>query len=147
MDESRRDEGPRPIPRSVGRSPVPVIGAAETIPGDRPNEATPVVPSPAARIGPSLHICGQCKSHLVQATQWQEITDEGWQLQLDCPNCRWRHRGTFSSVALAALEDQLDGGFDMLLRDLKRLTQANMTEEIERFAAALAMELILPEDF
>jgi len=35
----------------------------------------------------------------------------------------------------------------VLLRDLKRLTAANMTEEIERFAAALAIGLILPEDF
>ena len=34
-----------------------------------------------------------------------------------------------------------------MLTDLRRLTQANMTEEIERFAAALNADLILPEDF
>jgi hypothetical protein len=35
----------------------------------------------------------------------------------------------------------------VLLRDLKQLTTANMTEEIERFSLALATGLILPEDF
>ena len=34
-----------------------------------------------------------------------------------------------------------------MLSDLRRLTQANMAEEIERFAAALDADLILPEDF
>jgi hypothetical protein len=34
-----------------------------------------------------------------------------------------------------------------MLSDLRRLTHANMAEEIERFAAALHTDLILPEDF
>jgi hypothetical protein len=33
------------------------------------------------------------------------------------------------------------------MRDLKRLTKANMEEEIERFTLALGSDLILPEDF
>ena len=34
-----------------------------------------------------------------------------------------------------------------MLADLKRLTQANMAEEIDRFIGALNADLILPEDF
>jgi hypothetical protein len=83
----------------------------------------------------------------VQASDWEDAGDDRWQLRLECPNCGWSRRGTFSSLQLTALEDQLDGGFDVLLRDLKRLTTANMTEEIERLSSALASDLILPEDF
>jgi hypothetical protein len=95
----------------------------------------------------SLHICRRCDSQLVQASEWEEVAEECWQLRLECPNCGWYRRGTFSSGQLAALEDHLDVGFDVLLRDLKRLTAANMTEEIERLAGALESGLILPEDF
>ena len=34
-----------------------------------------------------------------------------------------------------------------MLSDLRRLTQANMSEDIDRFVAALRADLILPEDF
>ena len=34
-----------------------------------------------------------------------------------------------------------------MIADLQRLTQANMTADIDRFAAALDTDLILPEDF
>jgi hypothetical protein len=94
-----------------------------------------------------LHICRRCHSELVQPRDWKKAGQGRWHVRLECPNCGWRRRETFSSGQLTALEDQLDVGFDVLLRDLKRLTAANMTEEIERFAVALASGLILPEDF
>jgi hypothetical protein len=34
-----------------------------------------------------------------------------------------------------------------MLNDLRRLTQANMAEEIDRLSTALQTDLILPEDF
>lgn len=83
----------------------------------------------------------------MQPSGWEDAGGDRWHLRLGCPNCGWSRRGTFSSVQVTALEDQLDGGFDVLLRDLKRLTAANMTEEIDRFASALSTDLILPEDF
>jgi hypothetical protein len=103
--------------------------------------------SRGARPAGRLHICTRCDSELVQPSDWEEAGEGRWQLRLACPNCGWSRRGTFSSVQLTALEDRLDGGFDVLLHDLKRLTTANMTEEIERFAVALETGLILPEDF
>ena len=34
-----------------------------------------------------------------------------------------------------------------MLRDLQRLTQANMADQIDRFITALHADQILPEDF
>jgi len=45
------------------------------------------------------------------------------------------------------LEEKLDDGLAEMLADLKRLTQANMAEEIDRFINALNADFILPEDF
>jgi hypothetical protein len=55
--------------------------------------------------------------------------------------------GVFDQEQVDTLEEHLDDGLTDMLSDLRRLTQANMTEEIERFAAALNADLILPEDF
>ena len=112
-----------------------------------PETSTHIRVSPGARPAQHLHVCTRCDSELVQPSDWEDAGEDRWQVRLECPNCGWSRRGTFASVQLIALEDQLDGGFDVLLRDLKRLTAANMTEEIERLSAALVTELILPEDF
>lgn len=42
---------------------------------------------------------------------------------------------------------ELDRGGQELIEDLQGLTRANMEEEADRFAAALASDSILPEDF
>ncbi len=94
-----------------------------------------------------LHICPDCDSDLVQPVAWSEPSDGGWELELSCPNCRWSTEGVFSQEQVYELEDRLDGGLEDMLRDLKRLTRANMAEEIDRFVAALNADHILPEDF
>ncbi len=99
------------------------------------------------RLPGGLHICGRCRSELVQPLEWGAPEGNRWQLELHCPNCGWSHQGMFDGTQLAELEERLDDGFEDLMRDLKRLRSANMTEEIERFAAALKADLILPEDF
>ncbi len=70
-----------------------------------------------------------------------------WELTLHCPNCDWLDEGVFDQDQVDALEEHLDDGLAEMLNDLRRLTQANMAEEIDRFAAALEADLILPEDF
>jgi hypothetical protein len=42
---------------------------------------------------------------------------------------------------------ELDRGGQELIEDLQALTRANMEEEADRFAAALASDSFLPEDF
>jgi hypothetical protein len=101
----------------------------------------------AERAPRSLHICPECESDLVQPVEWSEAPQQRWQLVLRCPNCDWLTDGVFEQAQVDQLEDRLDQGLSEMLRDLRRLTQANMAEEIDRFAAALQTDLVLPEDF
>jgi hypothetical protein len=97
--------------------------------------------------GHQLHVCPDCESDLVQPVQWGEATGGFWELSLSCPNCDWYTEGVFDQDQVDDLEERLDEGLAEMLSDLRRLTQANMAEEIDRFAQALESELILPEDF
>ena len=94
-----------------------------------------------------LHVCPECGSDLVQPTEWKEAPAGFWKLSLHCPNCDWLDDGVFDQDQVDALEERLDAGLTAMLSDLRRLTQSNMAEEIERFAAALQGDLVLPEDF
>jgi hypothetical protein len=94
-----------------------------------------------------LHVCPACDSQLVQPVAWSEAGEAKWELLLSCPNCFWAHEATYSEDEVHALEEELDQGLEDMLRDLQRLTQANMADEVERFSAALAADHILPEDF
>jgi hypothetical protein len=94
-----------------------------------------------------LHICPECESPLVQPVDWTEAPQGFWALTLQCPNCDWIADGVFDQDQVDSLEEKLDEGLTEMLADLRRLTQSNMTEEIERFATALHADLILPEDF
>ena len=94
-----------------------------------------------------LHLCPECESTLVQPLAWSEASDERWDLTLECPNCWWSLEGIFDRDQVYALEDKLDEGLAEMLSDLKRLTHANMADQIDRFVTALDADLILPEDF
>jgi hypothetical protein len=94
-----------------------------------------------------LHVCPECDSRLVQPIDWTEAPQGFWELMLHCPNCDWSDEGVYDQDQVDALEEKLDEGLTDMLSDLRRLTQSNMTEEIERFATALHADLILPEDF
>jgi hypothetical protein len=83
----------------------------------------------------------------VQPVSWAEASGARWRLTLSCPNCGWRDVGLFEREQVDRLEERLDRGVAGMLRDLKRLRQANMAEEIERFVHALNADLLLPEDF
>ena len=94
-----------------------------------------------------LHLCTQCDSELVYPTAWEEASGRSWQVTLRCPDCEQIREGVFSQDAVDAFDERLDAGTGALAADLRRLTQANMVDELERFAAALAADAILPEDF
>jgi hypothetical protein len=94
-----------------------------------------------------LHVCPDCDSQLVQPIDWTEAPQGFWELLLQCPNCLWADEGVFDQDQVDQLEEHLDVGLADMLSDLRRLTQANMSAEIERFVAALNTDLILPEDF
>ncbi len=94
-----------------------------------------------------LHICPACDCELVQPVCWSETEDHRWELTLECPNCGWLEDGIYQREQIDRLEEKLDDGLAEMLADLKRLTQANMADEIDRFIRALNADFILPEDF
>jgi hypothetical protein len=94
-----------------------------------------------------LHVCAGCDSELVYPTEWEEAGPTHWDVSLRCPNCEWAGTGTFEQDVVERFDEELDRGTEALVRDLKRLMQANMEEDIERFVSALTDGHIVPEDF
>jgi hypothetical protein len=94
-----------------------------------------------------LHVCPECDRTLVYPVEWEEVSPTHWQVLLRCPSCEWNELGVFDQETVDRFDEQLDVGTEALIRDLKRLTRANMEEEIDRFSSALSVDLILPEDF
>jgi hypothetical protein len=94
-----------------------------------------------------LHICPDCASELVYPIHWDEAGAENWRVSLRCPNCEWNATGVFSQDVVDNFDERLDEGTEQVVSDLKQLMHANMSEEIDRFVAALEAEALLPEDF
>ena len=94
-----------------------------------------------------LHLCINCESRLVYPVQWEEASAKSWHVTLRCPECEWTEAGVFSQDQCDRFDDELESGTDALSRDYKRLVTANMSEEIDRFSAALQVDAILPSDF
>ena len=105
------------------------------------------------RVGPvsgpvrELHECPSCECDLVYPVEWEEVSPTHWEVLLRCPNCEWNEVGTFDQPTVDRFDKRLDTGTETLIGDLRRLQQANMEEEIVRFARALDAGAILPEDF
>ena len=94
-----------------------------------------------------LHICPDCDRDLVYPVEWEEVSPTHWEVLLRCPNCEWTEVDTFDQPTVDRFDEKLDIGTEILIRDLKRLEQANMEDEVERFVRALGADAILPEDF
>jgi hypothetical protein len=94
-----------------------------------------------------LHICFHCAGELVYPLDWSEDGPRHWRIVLRCPECESRREGVFDQSAVERLDDELDRGSSALLGDLRRMTHANMSEEVEFFVRALDADLILPSDF
>ena len=94
-----------------------------------------------------LSICPECDRDLVYPVDWEEASATHWEVVLRCPNCEWTEVGTYDQATVDHFDERLDLGTEALIRDLRRLVQANMEAEAERFAAALEADAILPEDF
>ena len=106
-------------------------------------------PAPAPVEGPlrDLHLCPECDRDLVYPVEWEETSPTHWEVLLRCPNCEWSDVDTFDQPTVDRFDEQLDIGTDILIRDLKRLQQANMEAECDRFVGAINADAILPEDF
>lgn len=94
-----------------------------------------------------LHVCSSCSSSLVYPLDWEEAGETHWQVTLRCPNCEWSGTGIFEQATVEAFDEELDRGTEALVSDLRRMIQANMEQEIDRFVQALDVDALLPEDF
>jgi hypothetical protein len=94
-----------------------------------------------------MHGCPSCDSILVQPVDWHEQAGGHWNFELRCPDCEWSGRDNYSQIEVERYDEELDRGGQALLEDLRALIRANMRDEADRFAAALATDSILPEDF
>jgi hypothetical protein len=128
---SRRDDN-----HAVRRILLPSGRSIEVIRFEEPDAATR-----------ELHVCPSCSSELIQPVSWSECSEGRWELCLECPNCAWTESGVYERAQVEQLEDRLDDGLTEMIADLQRLTQANMAADVDRFIAALQVDLILPEDF
>ena len=101
-------------------------------------------------LGPAqrdLHVCPECNSQLVYPVAWEEAEGSRWEVSLRCPNCEWYVNDTFDEELIQRFDETLDRGTEALVADLRKLTRANMEDDVERFIAALDAEYVLPEDF
>jgi hypothetical protein len=103
---------------------------------------------PHGSSGPDdLHVCFHCSGELTYPLDWCEEGPKHWRIVLRCPECESRREGVFEQSVVERLDDELDRGASALLGDLRRITHANMSEEIEFFVRALDADLIVPSDF
>jgi hypothetical protein len=97
---------------------------------------------------PTLHICPECGSGLVQPTSWQQEGDGSrWRVWRRCPECEWACVSVHDVVAIDAYDEQLDLGSHELANQLRVLERANMSEMADAFVAALRADLITADDF
>jgi hypothetical protein len=114
---------------------------------NHPSAVAPPQPTIPARERIDLHVCPDCEKELVYPVEWEEASSTHWEVELRCPNCEWTTVGLFDQETVDRFDERLDDGTEALVRDLKRLTRANMEEELERFASALSSDAIWPMDF
>jgi len=110
-------------------------------------DAADADPAAEPAVVEDLHVCPECDRDLVYPMDWEEASATHWEVELRCPNCEWSEVGKFDQATVDRFDEQLDNGTEALVKDLRRLVLANMEAEAERFAAALAADAILPEDF
>ena len=103
--------------------------------------------APTERTTQDLHHCPDCEQDLVYPIEWEEASSTHWEVSLRCPNCEWEQTGTFDQATVDRFDEQLDRGTEALVRDLRRLTRANMEDEIDLFVRALEIDAIQPMDF
>jgi hypothetical protein len=131
--------------RSTRRVTLPTGQAVEVLFVQGVDGAAAAPESAAAETG--LHVCPACASPLVAPVAWEQAGPHEWAVTLQCPNCEWWDADLFDETTIERFDEELDRGTEALVRDLLRLTRANMEDDVERFVAALCADAILPEDF
>jgi hypothetical protein len=97
--------------------------------------------------GHELCDCPRCGSGLIQPVQVRRCDDCCWHVQRRCPECEWAGVGLFTAEALTRFQQQLDVARASLGNLLQQIERSHMERDVERFARAVSLDHILPEDF
>ncbi|MFN8160418.1 MAG: hypothetical protein U0R52_05165 [Solirubrobacterales bacterium] len=104
--------------------------------------------SAAGEAPAGLHVCPSCGSGLVQPNGWEQAEPQGhWKLWRRCPECEWAGSSVHGESEIDDYDEQLDFGTRELAGELRVLERSNMQQAVETFIAALAADLIGPDDF
>ncbi len=109
-------------------------------------EGEPAV-HPPAESAQDLSVCISCACAMVFPADWEEAGPANWSVVLCCPNCGHEREGIFTQDTVDHFDEQLEEGAEVLAREYRRLFRRNLSEEIDRFVAALRVDAVLPEDF
>jgi hypothetical protein len=103
----------------------------------------------AMRATEDLQICGSCRRPFVVPDAIVSAPDgvEGVVAELRCTDCGWTHVGAYAPAAIEALDRALDLSEREIRAALEIRELSDELERIDRFARALALGLIAPEDF
>lgn len=140
MQENRDNHTRRHVHLPSGRQ-IEVVYLDNAHQATEDSTCAPTAPDEA------LHVCPHCAGGLVHPLDWAEDSPGRWRISMRCPDCDLLREGVFGQTLVERLDEELDKATGALLSDLKRLTHANMTEEIELFVHALELDLIGPSDF
>jgi hypothetical protein len=96
-----------------------------------------------------LHVCGSCRRPFVVPDAIVSAPGgiEGVVVELRCTDCGWTHMGAYPAAAVEALDRALDLTEREIRAALEVCELAAELERIDRFARALELDLITPEDF
>lgn len=114
------------------------------------SDATHTTPTrrPARFEVPDLHICRGCdRPFVVPSAVLDVVGDDRYLMELHCANCDLVVVSTHGEDVLEALDRELDRQVADMKTALELYAITRQLEEIDAFAAALAGDHILPEDF
>jgi hypothetical protein len=94
-----------------------------------------------------LETCGRCATAQVHALGWEHLPGDLWLMELRCPNCGWTTEGVYERSEVRRFEKIVEAGRDELVREIERVREAAMDDDIARFVEALERDDILPFDF
>jgi hypothetical protein len=102
----------------------------------------------------SLRVCPKCDCRLCFEAAAEPLTPDLWVVVVECPNCWFAWTRTLGDVELELFEHALDDDTRAIEHALERMVIENavaeaeeLATEVERFAAALESDAILPMDF
>ena len=92
-------------------------------------------------------ICPRCGAAHVHPLEWHRLPHDRWVMALRCPDCEWRETEILGRREVERYETVMSEAQDRLADEIERVRREIMEDEVERFVAALADDLILPFDF